>query len=113
MPFIDCKITKKLTDEQKEKLKSKLGESVAIIGKIESYLMVGINDGYSLYFAGKKVNNGAYIEVSLYGSASKNSYNKMTANICSLLEKEFNLSPAEVYVTYHPVQDWGWDGQNF
>ena len=55
MPFIDCKITKKLTDEQKEKIKSGLGAAISNMHKPESYLMVGICDGYDLFFAGKKI----------------------------------------------------------
>ena len=113
MPFIDCKLTQKLNDVEKEKLKSGLGELVALLHKPESYLMVGIADGYDLYFAGKKLEKGAYVSVSLFGSAAANSYEKMTAAVCDLLENEFGIPAADVYVTYHPVDDWGWNGENF
>ena len=52
MPFIDCKISAKLTDEKKEILKTELGKSISIMHKPESYLMIGIVDNYDLYFAG-------------------------------------------------------------
>lgn len=55
MPFIDCKISKKITDEKKEVLKSELGKNISLMHKPESYLMVGIVDNYSLYFAGKRL----------------------------------------------------------
>ena len=111
MPFIDCKLTQTLTDAQKETLKSELGKAVWIIRKPESYLMVGICDGYDLYFAGKKLDKGAYVSVSLFGSSP--SYEKMTEFICNLLESELGISGANVYVTYHSVENWGWDGANF
>ena len=113
MPFIDCKISQKLGGEQKEVLKTELGKAVSIIHKPESYLMVGICDGYDLYFAGKKLEKGAYVSVSLFGSAPSSSYEKMTESICSILETELGIGGSEVYVTYHSVEDWGWDGANF
>ena len=46
MPFIDSKVTVKMSDDQKETLKSSLGQAITTMNKTESYLMVGINDGY-------------------------------------------------------------------
>jgi len=82
MPFIDVKLSKKITDEEKEQLKSDLGGAVAIMHKSESYLMVGIADGYDLYFAGKKLENGAFVSVSVFGKVSPSDAEKMTAKIC-------------------------------
>ena len=52
MPFIDCRVSVKLTEENKEKLKAGFGRAVACLHKTESYLMVGFTDGYDLYFGG-------------------------------------------------------------
>ena len=113
MPFIDSKITLSLTEDKKEVLKSELGKAVSIISKPESFLMVGIADGYDLWFAGNKLTDGAYIEVSLLGNASSDLYEKMTALVCDIMEKELDIPKNNVYVTYHPVSDWGWNGKNF
>ena len=113
MPFIDSKLTVKLTEEKKESIKKKLGEAVSILHKPESYLMVGFQDGYDLYFAGKKLDKGAYVEVSLFGSASSSDYDKMTKAICDILLAEAGIPSQFVYVTYHGVKDWGWNGSNF
>lgn len=112
MPFIDCKFSGKLTEEKKEKIKDELGKAVTILRKTENYLMVGFCDGCDLYFAGKKLSNGAYVSVSLYGSVPTTSP-KMTEKICDIFKKELGISPADVYVTYHGVADWGWNGSNF
>ena len=54
MPFINSKVTVKMSPETKERVKSRLGEAIAIIpGKSESWLMVGFEDEYDLYFEGK------------------------------------------------------------
>ena len=49
MPFIDSKVTVKLTNEQKEDLKTELGRLITTLGKSENYLMVGIEDAYDLW----------------------------------------------------------------
>ena len=113
MPFIDSKITLKLTAEQKERVKARFGKAVSALHKGESYLMVGFEDGYDLYFAGKKLEKGAYVSVSLYGSASSSDYEKMTGLVCDILKEELGIPANAVYVTYHPVSDWGWNGSNF
>ena len=68
MPFINSKITVKVSDEKKEAIKTRLGQAAAIIGKPESYLMVGFEDEYCLYFAGEKLEKGAFVSVDLFGS---------------------------------------------
>ena len=113
MPFIDSKISVKVSDEKKEILKSKFGATMPLLNKPESFLMVGINDGYDLWFGGNKLEKGAYVSVSLLGNASSDAYEKLTGKICELFENELNIPGSSVYVTYHPVSDWGWNGSNF
>ncbi|MBR6029642.1 MAG: hypothetical protein IKP40_11220 [Clostridia bacterium] len=113
MPFIDSKITVPVTPAQKEEIKAELGKLVATLHKSETYLMVGIEDSYDLWLGGKKLDRGAYVSVSLYGSAPRESYDKLTGQICRLLEDKLGIPGSAVYVTYHPVSDWGWNGGNF
>ena len=113
MPFIDSKITIKVTDEQKETIKKELGVLIGTLGKSETYLMVGINDGYDLWLGGNKIDRGADVSVSLYGSAPSSSYDKLTSQICELYGRILDIPGDKIYVTYHPVNDWGWNGGNF
>ncbi len=113
MPYIDAKLTVSLSSEQKEDLKTELGRMISILNKPESYLMVGIDDSYDLWFGGEKLEKGAYIAVSLLGNASSDLYNMMTGAICAMLEQKFGIPGNAVYVSYHPVSDWGWNGHNF
>ncbi len=113
MPFIDCKITKEMTETQKDALKTELGKAAKIIHKPESYLMVGIDDNYTLYMGGKKLDAGAFISVSLFGSASPSDYEKMTAELCKIMQSLLSIPPQNVYITYTGVKDWGWNGNNF
>lgn len=113
MPFIDSKITLPVSQEKRNILKSELGKAVALLSKPESFLMVGFEDNYDLYMGGNKLEKGAYVSVSLFGNASKSAYENMTAEICSLYQRELGIPGNAVYVTYHGVNDWGWNGQNF
>ena len=113
MPFIDTKVTMKVTPEKKEIIKQELGRRISVLNKTETYLMVGIEDGYDLWFGGKKLEKGAYVAVSLLGDAPKASYEKMTEQVCQLMAEQLDIPGNAVYVTYHPVQNWGWNGSNF
>ncbi len=113
MPFIDSKISIPVSKEKKDAIKSQLGQAVSVLGKTESYLMVGFDDDYDLYFAGEKVDKGAYVSVALYGNASPDAYSKMTGKICDIFKQELDLPGDRIYVTYRGVNDWGWNGRNF
>lgn len=114
MPFINSKITVKLDNKKEELLKSKLGEIITNIpGKSEEYLMVGFEDNYSLYFAGKKLEYGAFVNVKIFGKAKKEELEKITKDICALYEKELNISQDKIYITYDEVENWGFNGFNF
>ena len=113
MPFIDSKISVKISDSQKEDIKRELGKLMATLHKSEAYLMVGIEDDYDLWFGGKKLEKGAYVSVSLLGSASSKDFNTMTGQICDVYSKLLGIPGDSIYVTYHPISDWGWNGSNF
>lgn len=113
MPFIESKIANRITPEQKEAVKTALGKAVSTLNKSENFLMVGIEDGYDLWMAGEKLEKGAYVSVSLFGNAPSSAYSKLTAQICEIFEQELAIPAKSVYITYHPISDWGWNGSNF
>ncbi len=113
MPFIDSRVTVKISDQQKEEIKAELGKLITTLNKSETYLMVEIQDACDLWLGGKKLDKGAYVAVSLYGNAPKEAYDRLTGQICDLLSKKLEIPGNAVYVTYHPVSDWGWNGANF
>lgn len=113
MPFIDSKISVPVSPEKKEELKSAFGKAITTLNKTENYLMVGIDDNYSLYMGGKPLEKGAYVSVSLLGAANAPLCNKMTAVLCDIMEQVLSIPAKNVYITYHGVNDWGWNGSNF
>ena len=113
MPFINSKVSMKMTQEQKDTIKAELGTIITTLGKSESWLMVGFQDEYSLYFKGEASPKIAMIEVALFGKASQSAYQKFTEQICCVFEDVLGIPSDKIYVKYEEVSNWGWNGSNF
>lgn len=114
MPFINSKVTVKMDDSKKETVKNELGNLISILpGKSESWLMVGFEDNYTLYFKGEKKEKAAFVEVKIFGNAEKACKNNLTSQICSLFEKELGIPKDSIYVTIEEIDTWGWNGSLF
>lgn len=113
MPYIEAKLSINLNENEKNDLQAKLTDVVSTsLSKPKAYIMTCIEDGKSLYMAEKKLEEGAYISVSLLGSASKSACQNLTGDICEILSG-YGIDGSNVYVTYHPVDLWGWNGSMF
>jgi len=114
MPFIETKLSVKLEENKKENLQNALTDAVALaFGKPKSFVMTGIEDGQSLYMGAKKLENGAYLSIKLLGNTTKTVCSQLTQKICEILNQELNIESQNVYVSYHPVDLWGWNSQMF
>jgi phenylpyruvate tautomerase PptA (4-oxalocrotonate tautomerase family) len=114
MPFISTKTNITISGDKELEIKKKLGKAIELIpGKSESWLMLSFEDQCSLYFKGEGDKPIAYVEVKIFGSSSADAYNKLTASITEILNKELNIAPDQIYVKYEEVSNWGWNGRNF
>ena len=114
MPFIDVKLTKKISDNESSLLKSKLGEIIEVFpGKSEDWLMCSIDSDKKIWFRGENSEDSAFVEVKLFGSVNPESADKFTALLCEFFEENFGISASHVYVRYEGGTDWGWNGSNF
>lgn len=114
MPYIQARLSIKLDENQKADLQSKITEVVSEqFSKPKAYIMTEVQDGCSLYMSNKKLENGAYISVSLLGSTTKDRCNVVTQKVCEFLTSEYALNSSSVYITYHPTELWGWNGMMF
>ncbi|MBR6107870.1 MAG: hypothetical protein IKQ39_07650 [Oscillospiraceae bacterium] len=113
MPFINVKTNQTISAEQAETIKSQLGTAItAIPGKSEGWLMVGLEGGSSLYFKGSDA-PAAMVSVSIYGSASGNALDTLTAHITGILTDTLAIPSDRIYVSYWSTENWGWNGSNF
>ncbi len=114
MPFIDSKVSVKISKEQEVQLKERLGEAISLIpGKSESWLMAGFEDEYHLYFRGSDAEPMAFVEVRLFGGPDKAAFQKMTAEITKIFGEVLGIAPDHMYIKYSATMDWGWNGSNF
>ena len=114
MPYINIKVSEKLTEEKKTELKAALGKAIeAIPGKSETYLMVCIEDGQSIWFAGDDSEPSAFIDVRILGHAKPEDFSRMTGELCRVCESLIGIAPSRVYAAYAEVDNWGWNGRNF
>jgi len=114
MPYIEAKLSIKLDENQKNDLQAKLAQTVSsAFSKPNAYIMTNIEDEKSLYMGGVKVENSAYIVVKCLGSVAKPACQNATKEICATLTSDYGLNGSNIYVTYHPVDLWGWNGSMF
>lgn len=113
MPMIKVETTVSLSEEKRDVLKAELGKAISIMGKPESYLMINLVDNQDLYFGGKKMDKGAFVEVKALGNIDAGQSDKMTAKVCEILNAQLEIPGDAVYVAYFGTSNWGWNGSNF
>ena len=114
MPFIDVKTSVPMEEAQKESIKSRLGEAIRLIpGKSESWLMVGLEDNYRLYFKGNQDAPAAFVQVEVYGGENGSAFAQLTGEITNILHTELEIPADRIYVAYQTTKHWGWNGGNF
>ena len=114
MPYIQARLSVAMSDAQKDDLQAKL-TSIAEEGlsKPKAYIMAEVEDNCSLYMAGNKPEKAAYISVKLLGNTTKDRCNFVTQKVCALLNSEYGIDGSKVYISFHPVELWGWNGMMF
>lgn len=111
MPYINVNITNKLKEEEKEMLKKQFGRLISIIhGKEEKTLMIGINDGFTIYFSGEKKTNAAYIDIKVLGEAKYQDKADLVCQLTGLFEESFNIPKENLYITISEFKNWGSNG---
>ncbi len=111
--MIEAKVSMNLPEEKRDVLKADFGKAISILGKPESYLMINLIDEQDLYFGGKKLEKGAYVEVKVLGTVNADSSSKMTSELCRILKDRLGIPGDSVYVSYWGTSNWGWNGNNF
>ncbi|MCX7711505.1 MAG: phenylpyruvate tautomerase MIF-related protein [Clostridia bacterium] len=111
MPYINVNISTKLSEAEKDTLKAKLGELISTIpGKTEEVLMIGINDGYTLYFSGEKKEKVAFLEVRLYKESTFECKAEFTQKVFEVFEKDFGVTGDNLFMTFGEYDSWGFRG---
>jgi phenylpyruvate tautomerase PptA (4-oxalocrotonate tautomerase family) len=114
MPFINAKVTCKISASAEKAIKDELGQAIRILpGKSEQWLMVGFEPEYHLYFQGTKEPDCAFIDVKVYGEASPSDYDHLTKRITAIFSTTLSIPANRIYVAYEETPYWGFDGADF
>ena len=114
MPYINTVTTKNIPENKMELIKKELGEIISLFpGKSEQWLMLSFEPGTKMYFRGDDSADSAFVEVKVFGKASPDACDKVTAAICALYERELGIPSDRTYVRYEESSLWGWNGSNF
>lgn len=114
MPNIATKVSVEITPEKELVLKEKLGQAIAILkGKSEAWLMLSFEDNCRLWFKGDNSRPSAFVEVQVLGKINPAESAQLSAEICSIFEKELAIPADRTYIKYEEIDQWGWNGINF
>ena len=114
MPYITTKVTKKITPQQEQELKTRFGKAISLLpGKSEAHLMLHFEDQCRMWFAGENDKAIAYVEVSLFGKSTKAGYADLTSRICEDISDVLHIDGDHTYVKYEEIENWGMNGFNF
>lgn len=114
MPFIEAKFTMALDEAKRNSICEKIENAVSgNFRKPKSFVMTEIQDNIKLRMNGTFMKKGAYISIKLFGATSKAVCSVCTSEISNTLKNELQIESKDIYITYHPVDLWGWDRQMF
>jgi len=107
MPYIAVNTAQKLSDAQKEKIKTELGRLITIIPtKTEAGLLIDFSDSRTMYKAGENV-SGAFIEVRLFRKSEFEPKKQFTEETFEMLSRELGLKKENMYLNFLEFDNWG------
>ena len=110
MPYIAINTSVKLSDSQKEKIKTELGRLISIIPtKSEAGLLINFSDSATIYKAGENV-PGAFIDIRLLHKADFEARKKFTEETFDLLIRELGIKKEHIYLSFLEFDDFGVGG---
>lgn len=114
MPLIHIQTSAPAPADPSPLLRELSRELASLLGKPERYVMVVLSGGVPMQFGGTTAPCG-YVEVKSIGQLDGDQPQRISAAVCSLLERHLSLPGARVYIGFEdvPARLWGWDGSTF
>ncbi len=114
MPYLSIKTNRELDEATCSQLPRHASAAVAqALGKPESYVMVSLEGGANLLFAGDDA-PCAYLELKSIGLPAERTA-ELSSALAALMESELGIDPARLYIEFADAQRhmWGWKGGTF
>ena len=114
MPFVSVTTNQSLSPSDKAELLSEISFNCAeILGKSEDYVMVRLNLGESLFFAGTE-EQAIFTELFSIGLSALD-VPTLSCALCKFLSERLGVTPKRIYLNFRDVPRgmWGWNGSTF
>jgi len=114
MPYLKIQTNQPLDAAERQALLQKASAEVAArLGKSENYVMVAIEAGQDMLFAGSS-DPLAYLELKSIGLPEARTAD-MSAALAGLLAEKMGLPPDRIYIEFADAARnmWGWKGGTF
>lgn len=111
MPYIAVNTTLSLSKAKKEEIKNELGRIITLIpGKTEEVLMIDFSDERTMYFAGKEMEKGAFIDVRCYKNSTFEANKTFTEAVYSTMKNLAGIEEKDLYLSISELPVWGTKG---
>ncbi len=114
MPYLKIQTNRNIGKEQRSVLLKKASQTVGeALGKPESYVMVALESGAPMLFAGSDT-PVAYLEVKSIGLPDTKTA-ALSEALSALLEDELDIGRDRIYIEFTDAlrSMWGWNGGTF
>jgi len=114
MPYLKINTNQQIEENTQNRLCLQASSLVAdILGKPESYVMIELNSGRCMSFAGNQTAL-AYLELKSLG-LPEDQTTKLSESLCQFIHKELDIPEDRIYIEFANGQRhlWGWDKRTF
>jgi len=114
MPLLQIHTNQTLDgDTQSDLLREASALVAGQLGKPERYVMVRIDDGQAMLFAGSDAPL-AYLELKSIGLPA-DATPDLSAALCTLIGERLGIAQDRIYIEFSNAERhlWGWDGRTF
>lgn len=114
MPYIHSIVSVKMSQDQKDAVKSKLGQAInEMPGKSEESLMIAMQDDQTMYFRGKSKEKAAIVELKMLYTQTLEAKEDFTKKVCDIYSQELGIPGEEIFVAFTETEkgNWGWNGK--
>ncbi len=114
MPYLKIQTNQIVEPSRRPPLLAKASAAVArTLGKPERYVMVALESGTPMSFAGESA-PAAYLELKSIGLPEARTA-ELSQTLCALIQEELGIVPDRVYIEFAdaPRRMWGWNSATF
>ena len=111
MPYLQINISKTLTTEQRETVKTELGKLITIIPtKTEKNFMIDFSEGRPMYFHGLPAQSCAFLELRLFGKSDFQAKKQFVQQVFRMMDHVLGIKENEMFINIIELDEWGAGG---